>query len=96
MVTILKNGYTDDLRCAVAEEGFLATVTEADEALAVLYKRLEVTIFLNGPVQETVTVFICYAMWKIGNVFVSSGILMCFCDTLHIVVFFHAFSQICW
>ena len=61
MVTILKkkkNIYNDDLRCAVAEENVLATVIEADEAFTVLYMRLEVTVFLNSPVQETVTVFI--------------------------------------
>ena len=54
----LKNRYNDDLGCTVAEEDFLTTVTETDEAFTVLYMRLEVTIFLNGPVQETVTVFI--------------------------------------
>ena len=71
-------------------------MTETDEAFTVLYVRLEVTIFLNGPVQETVAVLICYDMGKIGNMFVPSRVLMCFCDTLHIVVFFHAFGQIYW
>ena len=66
MITILKKGYNDELRCAVNEEGFLATVTETDEAFTVLYVRFEVTIFLNGPVQETVAVLICYNMGRLG------------------------------
>ena len=67
-------------------------MAEGAQGFTVLQDQIQVTVLFDSSIQNTVTVFIYPSMRKVWNVFVSGRILVSFCDTLHVVVIFHAFG----
>ena len=67
-------------------------MAEGAQGFTVLQGQIQVTVLFDGSIQKIVTVFIYPSMRKVWNVFVSGRILVRFCDVLHVVVIFHAFS----
>ena len=67
-------------------------MAEGAQGFTVLQGPIQVTVLFDGSIQKPVTVFIYPSMRKVWNVFVLGRILVSFCDTLHVVVIFHAFG----